>query len=436
MLWDNVRRELKESVSETMFNLWIDPLICSQTDDSTMTLIGPDRFFCAWVSENYLDLIKKTAAACSNSAVTVQLTASPSPKPQAMEQLRLPTMPEIKQCVRSLHPRFTFDEFMVGESNSLAQSACQAIAKGDDSLGSYLYINAGTGLGKSHLTHAVAHNVLSMSPGTRLHYLTAQQFSAEMVSGIKTNCMDTFKEKYHRHCDVLLLEDVHTLKGKNKTQEELNELLDVLLKAGKRIILTGANAPRDLASIDSGFRSRMSAGLIATINPPDVATRRRIIRRKSINCNLRLEEDLVEYLAQQIRGDIRLVESAIVGLKAKCTLTRSTPDLKMVRQIVEEIVGRAQDFTAENIRDFMAAQFKISVSDMISRSRKKSIAFPRQVSMYLARKYTNQGLAEIGSAFNRDHSTVLHSIKVITEAMARNGSVRGQVELLAEKMNK
>jgi chromosomal replication initiator protein len=345
-------------------------------------------------------------------------------------------MPEAKSYIRNLHPRYTFEEFMVGDSNLLAHSACQAIAEGDTTLGPTLYINASTGLGKSHLTHAVAHSIASQSPGTRLFYLTAQQFSAEMVGRIKTNSMESFKEKYHNNCDVLLIEDVQNLTGKQKTQAEFNDILDVLMKAGKRIILTGSHTPRELSNIDEGVRSRMSAGLISTINPPDLKTSRRIIRRKAKNCNLHLDDDLVDYLAQSIKGDIRKIESAVVGLKAKSSLLKITPDLFMAKEVIAEIIGSSQMLSAEIIRDFIARQFKLSVQDLQSRSRKKTIAFPRQVSMYLSRKYTEQGLAEIGKVFNRDHSTVLHSVRVITDAISRNGSIRGQVELLAKKLQK
>jgi len=176
--------------------------------------------------------------------------------------------------------------------------------------------------------------------------------------------------------------------------------------------------------------------LISTINPPDLHTSRLIIKRKASNCNLQIEDDLVEYLAQCIRGDIRKLESAIVGLKAKSSLLKRNPDLAMAKEVVAEIIGNSQELSAELIRDFIARQFKVSVQDMRSKSRKKTIAFPRQVSMYLARRYTEQGLAEIGKAFNRDHSTVLHSVRVISEAISRNGSIRGQIELLTKKLKK
>jgi len=446
MLWNEIKEILRYKLPEAVQHLWIEPLNCTRADESRIDLACPDKFFCSWIKENYLKVIEESLEQLGKTSVQIHFSVSnPSIHEQTApllqgsdnrEQLRLPAMPQVNTSVRNLHPRYTFEEFMVGESNLLAHSACQAIANGDTSFGSSLYINAGAGLGKSHLTHAVAHTIVDHFPGTRLYYLTAQQFSSEMVARIKSNSMDEFKNKYHNYCDVLLIEDVQSLTGKAKTQEELNEILDVLMKSGKRIILTGSAIPRELTKIDEGFRSRMSAGLISTINPPDLNTSRLIIKRKAANCNLLIEEELVEYLAQSIKGDIRKLESAIVGLKAKSSLLKRNPDIAMAKEVVSEVIGNSQDLSAEFIRDFIASQFKISTQDMQSKSRKKTITFPRQVSMYLARKYTEQGLAEIGKAFNRDHSTVLHSVRVISDSMARNGSIRGQVELLAKKLQK
>jgi len=445
MLWNEVKEILKHKLPEPVQHLWIEPLDCISADENHIELACPDKFFCSWVKENYAKSIEESLVQLGKASVKIEFAISrpslngstvPLLEGKTGEQLRLPAIPEVNSNIRNLHPRYVFEEFMVGDSNLLAHSACRAIANGDNSYGSSLYINAGTGLGKSHLTHAVAHAIVNNFPGTRLHYLTAQQFSSEMVSRIRSNSMDVFKDKYHNHCDVLLIEDVQSLTGKVKTQEELNELLDVLMKAGKRIVLTGSTVPRKLSNIDEGFRSRMSAGLISTINAPDLQTSRLIIKRKAANCNLALDNDLVEYLAQSIRGDIRKLESAIVGLKAQSSLLKKAPDIAMAKEVVAEIIGDSQELSAELIRDFIARQFKISIQDMQSRSRKKMITFPRQVSMYLSRKYTEQGLAEIGKAFNRDHSTVLHSVRVISDAIARNGSIRGQVKLLADKLKK
>jgi len=248
--------------------------------------------------------------------------------------------------------------------------------------------------------------------------------------------MEHFKEKYHRQCDVLLMEDVQSLAGRVKTQAELAEALDILMEAGRPIVFTGAVAPRDIPQIDEGIRSRLSAGLITSINPPDQRTRRLIVTRKARYHKLDLVDELVDYLAEHVHGDIRQVESAIVGLKAKTNLMKAAPTLAMVREVVAAIVGHRQRISSGVIRDFVARQFKVTVADLQSKSRKKSVAFPRQISMYLARKLTGEALSDIGKSFNRDHSTVVHSIRVVTEAIARDGSIRGQVDHLAERLVK
>lgn len=445
MIWQEVTECLRHQLPESVFGLWIAPLRCLRGDGQTLELVGPDRFFCSWVAENYLAQIQAALAATGRQGVKVRFRVDQSAGEEAPapavnheqgEQLRLPTIPAGRSRIRTLHPRYTFDEFMVGESNALAHAACEAIACNSAEAAPCLFINAGTGLGKSHLTHAVAHHLFTHSPSTRLCCLTSQQLTAELVRHIRGNTMEQFKEKLQRQCDVLLIEDVHSLAGRAKTQVELAEAVDVLLENGRRVLFTGAMSPRDIPDLDNGVRSRLAAGLVTTINPPDLRTRRLIIQRKAKYHKLALDEEQVEYLAENVRGDVRRLESAIVGLKAKTSLLKTPPTLEMVKEVVGTVAGRNPVLSVEEIRDFVAGQFRVVVAELQSKSRKKNLAFPRQISMYLARKLTDQGLAEIGKAFNRDHSTVIHSIRVITEAVARNGSVRGQIEHLTDRLRK
>lgn len=447
MVWSEVRKILQNQLSESVFNLWIEPLRCLGEEGGSLELAGPDRFFCSWVAENYLEAINGALQSLERADFTVRFRVDPAQegerraaedlerRQEQAEQLRLPHMPRHTVRIRTLHPRYTFDEFMVGESNALAFAACEGIAVNDTRAEPCVFINAGTGLGKSHLTHAVANHLYTHAPGTRLCCLTLQQLTAELVRHIRSNTMEQFKEKFQRDCDVLLVEDVQTLSGRAKTQVELAEAVDCLLGSGRRVLFTGAMGPRDIPDLDDGVRSRLASGLVTTINPPDLETRRLIIRRKAVHHRLDLDEEMVAYLAEKVRGDIRRVESAIVGLKAKANLQKSPTTLAMVREVVATVMGHeTPGLSAEAIRDFVAAQFKVSVGDLRSKSRKKEVAFPRQISMYLARKLTDEALAGIGKAFNRDHSTVVHSIRVINEAVARNGSVRGQVEHLVERL--
>ena len=433
-----MKESLRETLPENTFNLWIEPLQCMQEDDSTLQLGCPDRFFMAYVKQHYLDTLQETLTEVEGQGrkITFCEEATPVRHSEAARQRRFPEFPVGRSKCRSLHPRYTFDEFIVGDSNILAQSACKTMAAGDDTIGPCLYLNSSTGLGKSHLTHAVAHQILSQSPTTRLHYLTAKQFAQEMIQGIREKKMDQFKSKYHDRCDILLVEDVHALTGKIKTQEELNELLDSLIKREKKVILTANIGPRELEGIDNEFRSRMSSGLVTTIQAPDIDTRARIVRKKAACRNLKLNEDQVNYLAQHIKGDVRQIESAVFNIHSKAALRGGEVDQDMVREVVESITGSYRILTAEAVSEFVAGQFKVNFDEMRSRSRKQTITFPRQVAMYLARKHTSAPLTEIGKVFNRDHSTVMHSIKVITERSIRDTSIQSQLKLLSDKVRK
>jgi chromosomal replication initiator protein len=438
MMWNAIKKSLHSTLSESEFGLWIKPLECRRQEGQVLELAGPDRFFCAWVEDRYLELIRRTAGELGEIA-EVRLNVADN-RPLSFEsgkggQLLLPGTAG-QPRLRALHPAFTFEQFMVGESNLLARSACKALATGDPTFGSCLFMNSSTGLGKSHLTQAVVHQVLQTAPSTRLHYLTAQQFSAEMVKNIRTNAMEQFSKKYVNNCDMLLVEDVHTLTNKIKTQEELNTILDYLIKSGRRVILTSAVAPSKLAGIDDDFRSRMTSGLVTGIESPDYETRARIIRHKMRLHGLGTDEDLVGFMAENLHDDIRRMESAVIGIKAKSCLRGTPPDLAMVREVVFGLTGGSAEITGESIRDLIGSQFRVSAEELRSRSRKRSVAFPRQVAMYLTRKYTDQSLADIGSIYNRDHSTVLHAIKTITRDMSQQAAVRRQVEMLCAKLKK
>nr|WP_320011215.1 chromosomal replication initiator protein DnaA [uncultured Desulfobulbus sp.] len=437
MLWNTIKTSLHTSLPESEFGLWIKPLECKREDDQVLELAGPDRFFCAWVEDRYLELIRTKAQELGTVAdVRLQVAAQPPLKVESDKggQLRLPGMTPQAPRYRSLHPAYTFDQFMVGESNILARSACHALATGDSTFGHCLFVNSTTGLGKSHLTQAVVHQVLRSAPSTRLHYLTAQQFSADMVKSIRSNRMEQFSRRYVNNCDMLLVEDVHTLTNKNKTQEELNTILDYLIKSGRRVILTSAVAPSKLSGLDEDFRSRMTSGLVTGIQSPDYETRARIIRHKMQSHGLGADEDMVGFMAESLQGDIRRMESAIMGIKAKACLHKAPADLSMVREVIYNLIGSPVDVTPETIREMIGRQFRVSVEDLCSRSRKRTITFPRQVGMYLTRKFTDKSLADIGSTYNRDHSTVLYAIKNITKNMSQQTAVREQVELLCRKI--
>lgn len=438
MLWESIKESLREFLPASEYGLWIKPLACKHQDEQLLELTGPDRYFCTWVRDHYVHIIKSKLNELGLANFEIKLSVASQPvaliQNNKSSQLQLPGVQTGGSSFRALHPRYTFDHFMVGESNILASSACQAMAEGDNKYGNSLFLNSTTGLGKSHLTQAVAHTVLMQSPGIRLHYLTAQQFSAEMVNRIRNGGMDQFSRKYVNDCDMLLVEDIHTLGGKVKTQDELNIILDYLLKTGKRVIFTSAVEPCNLKGLDEDFKSRMMAGLVTQIKMPDYETRFNIIRHKALINDLVLSEELVDYLARHMEGDIRRTESALLGLKAKSCMLNVDPDMSMIKEMLRDLLGETLEMDGETILNFVSQQYKVSVEVLRSRSRKRSIAFPRQMAMYLTRKYTELSLQDIGRIYNRDHSTVMHSVKVITRDISLKTTVRNQVDLLTTKL--
>ncbi len=439
MLWETVKKTLYGQLPASEYGLWIKPLECLKENDFTLELSCPDRFFCSWVEDHYSALIESSLKDLSDTPPAIKLSITErleQPTDNSPSQMRLPGVPAVKSSIRSLHPRYTFDQFMIGESNILARSACNAIAAADSTYGNCLFMTSDTGLGKSHLTQAVVHQVMNTSPATRMHYLTAQQFSAEMVKGIRTGAMEQFSKKYVHGCDLLLVEDVHTLVGKTKTQEEMNNVLDYLIKSGKRVILTSAVKPRKLKSLDEDFRSRMTSGLVTDIVAPDYSTRVSIIRHKAVANEVALSDELVDFMAERLQGDIRRIESVIIGIKAKACLRKTAPDMELIREVVHGMVDERLQFNGESIRELVGCQFNVTIEDLQSRSRKRSVTFPRQVGMYLTRKYTEDSLADIGSLYNRDHSTVLHAIRVVTREVSSKISIRKQVEILSKKLSR
>jgi chromosomal replication initiator protein len=442
MVWSKIKESLKETLADNIFQLWIEPLQFERMQGDKFYLSGPDRYFSAYVKQNFSSVIEDKLEENGLQAAQIvfceknrnDAPISSTKRSVSATQMRLPSVPLNNSKFRALHPRYTFDEFLVGDCNILAESACRSMVAEDGLVGPCLYINSGTGLGKSHLTHAVAHKVYRESPMTRLYYLTAKQFAAEMIRGIQTKTMDEFKRKYQENCDILLVEDIHSLTGKKKTQEELNDILDTLIKSGKRIILTSNSTPSDLVGIDNEFRSRMTSGLVTTMKAPDEGTRYRIVEKKAQQQQLFLDEELVGYLASHIRGDVRKIESALIAVRARARLTGGHVDMDIIREVVASIIGVNQILTAAMIGELVSGQFNVSVKDLQSKSRKKAITTPRQIAMYLARKYTEESLVDIGKTFNRDHSTVLHSIKVVSSKLVRDTSVNAQLEILSNKV--
>jgi chromosomal replication initiator protein len=338
-------------------------------------------------------------------------------------------------CPSLSNRRFTFDQFVVGPCNRFAYQAALAVAKKKRSAYNPLYLYGESGLGKSHLSGAIGNYFYKVEPVVRIVYVTAEEFVNEMVSAIRKKEMWKFKEKYRRQCDILFIDGVHFLSGKEKTQSELSHTLDHLYHSGKQIILTANVPPHLLSHMTDGLKSRLGCGLVVDIHPPDLETRRRILRRRAEFEGVALPEDVVNLIASRVWGNVRRLEGLLINLMAKSSLMCRPIE----RELAEEVIGlfevaENRQVTITSIQKQVACQYQIEVKQLISRSRRKSTCHPRQIAMYLSRKFTNESLDAIGRAFCRDHASVIHSIGVIEREIKDKAKVRREIDFLIEKL--
>jgi chromosomal replication initiator protein len=440
-VWNEAKALIKSGIPAHTFRMWIEPLQLARFDENLIVLCSPNFFSRKRVLENFGALIESELKSvlgreCQLSIEISATNAPPKPRPKADEdpQLLLPNMNMCPRNGRLLKKDFTFDHFVVGENNDFAYSASLSMASRKNASQNALFLLSKTGLGKSHLTQAVGHYILSEHPSDRVYYMTAEDFSNEMVDAYQHGSINSFKEKYRNQCDVLLLEDIHYLRGKNRTQVELAFALDTLFEADKKIIFSSCCLPGDIPKLDEKLRSRLSCGLISIIDPPDFRTRVRILRKKARLKGFEIPEEVIHYLASELTEDVRQLESGLIGVASKSRLLGEPIDLGLAASVTKNIVRLRKNVTIDIIKKLVCKHYNISISDMVSDSRKQSIVRPRQIAIYFSRRYTDAPLQAIGKSFNRYHATALHSIGAIERGLKENGPLQKQVEFLSQKL--
>lgn len=440
-VWNEVKASIKSGIPAHTFRMWLEPLQLARCDKNRIVLYSPNFFSRKRVLENYGALIESEIKSVLGRACQLSIEISttnilPKPKPKADEDPQL-LFPNINVCPhngRLLKKDFTFDHFVVGENNDFAYSASLSMASRKNGSQNALFLLSKTGMGKSHLTQAVGHHILSEQPSDRVYYMTAEDFSNEMVDAYQQGSINAFKEKYRNQCDVMLLDDVHYLGGKERTQVELAFTLDTLFEAGKKIIFSSCYLPADIPKLDDKLRSRLSCGLISNIDPPDFRTRIRILKKKATLNGYVVPEEVIHYLAAELTEDVRQLESGLIGITGKSYLLGAPIDLGLAESVVKNIARQQKNITINVIKKLVCKHYNISISDIVSSSRKQSIVRPRQIAIYLSRRYTDAPLQAIGKSFNRYHATALHSIGTIERGLKENGPLEKQVEFLSQKL--
>jgi chromosomal replication initiator protein len=322
----------------------------------------------------------------------------------------------------------------VGQNNRFAYSAALGLASEPTRNHHSLFLSSETGLGKSHLSQAIGHHILNHFPAENVFYITAEDFTNEMVRAFRGGEIDQFKEKYRRKCDVLLLEDVHFLTGKERTQIELALALDDLLNADKKLIFTSSCLPANIPRLNDQLRSRLSGGLISNIEKPDFATRVQILQRKMGDHGVALPRNLIEYLASELSENVRQLESGLIGISARVSLAGERVDMRLAQEVVRGITSRARAITVQSIKELVCRHYGVSSDELESRSRKKRIVRPRQMAIYLARKYTDQSLQAIGRSFNRYHATAIHSVGAVEKGVKADAAMKEQLHYLCGQL--
>ena len=445
-LWETVKCDLKGLFPEDVYQMWFEPLACIETSEDSLTLSVPNDFAAIWIHDNYLDLISQRIRLTAGRLVQVHLrkhesalraVAEPAPRVKPAPARRAARYDE-RLAASSLNPRNTFENFVIGANNQLAHAAAVAVAQAPAQAYNPLFIHGATGLGKTHLMHAVGHSILLRNPDAKVAYLSTEKFTNEFIHAIQENALTKFRQRY-RHVDILLLDDVQFLANKERIQEEFFHTFNDLFESGKQIVLSSDRPVAEIATLESRLVSRFQWGLSADIQSPDFETRVAILKTKAASLKVDLPGPVIEFMAQHIAKNIRRLEGALIKISSYSALTGKPLDLATAENLLKDVLmEEAQHrLNIEGIQKRVADHYQIRHSDMTSKRRPNAIAFPRQIAMYLCRQLTRHSLQEIGEAFGgRDHGTVIHACKTVENMMDQDDTVRGSVDFLKAQLSK
>jgi chromosomal replication initiator protein len=445
--WQRVCDALRHEFGDAVFKSWLKPLFVVDAVHGTLRIAAPTRFMRDWVAAHYADRLlafwKESDAAIANVEVIVQsakpqmISSSDSiPKNPPVPGMPFSTdgdMPGIDRDVigAALDPRFTFDNFVVGKSNELAYAAALRVAESQTPQFNPLFLYGGVGLGKTHLMHAIAWHIKTCHPHRRVIYLSAEKFMYQFVRALRFKDTVAFKEEF-RSVEVLMVDDVQFISGKETTQEEFFHTFNALVDQNHQIIISADKSPSDLQGVEDRLKSRLGWGLVADIHPTTYELRLGILQAKADTLNIAVPKDVMEFLAHKITSNVRELEGALNRIIAHSTLVGREISLETTREVLRDLL-KANDrrVTIEDIQKRVADHYGIKISDMQSPRRSQSVARPRQVAMYLAKALTSRSLPEIGRKFGgRDHTTVLHAVKKVEEVKTLDREFSEDIDIL------
>lgn len=447
-LWASALTMLRSILNQDIFNLWFSPIRAVEVAEGAMVLEVANDFCELWLKDNYLGLIRDVIASASGQRLEIKFRPANVPmtaKLVSKAEAKIAPTQEAEEVVERpggkempFNPKNTFDTFVVGANNSFAHAAAIAVAKEPGKSYNPLFLYGGVGLGKTHLLHAIGQYVTSNKKGAKVAYVSSEKFTNEYIDAIQNNSLFKFRRKY-RHVDVLLIDDVQFLAGKERIQEEFFHTFNALHEQHRQLVMTCDRPAGEIQGLEQRLVSRFEWGLVTDMQPPDIETRVAILRKKERAMGVSLQDEVINYLASRIRANIRRLEGALIRVASYSTLTGKQVGLDLAESLLRDVIseeGRVA-ISISQIQKEVADHYDIRLADMTSKRRPENIAFPRQVAMFLSRNLTDSSLNTIGEAFGgRDHGTVLHAVRMVKDRMEVDQQVRDQVRHLERRLQR
>ncbi|MGE9290314.1 MAG: chromosomal replication initiator protein DnaA [Puniceicoccales bacterium] len=454
-LWNETCERFRSRLNPDIFEMWFKPLSFGEASDDRVQILAPNDFVSIWLQDNYLEIIRAeisevfggprevVIAVAENSADApvrttdrTQTAPKSEPKKRTIDRTSIPeTAPAASYS--GINPKNTFKNFVVGSGNQLAHAASIAVANSPARAYNPLFIYGDTGLGKTHLMHAIAHQVLSGKPNAKIAYISTEKFTNKFITAIQENKLTAFRRRF-RKADILLIDDIHFLSGRERIQEEFFHTFNELFENQKQIVLTSDRPASEIARLESRLVSRFQWGLVADIQCPDLDTRLAILSKKAKAMNVSIPADVMEFLAEKVSRNVRRMEGALTRVAGYAALIRDPLSVEVVERLLSDVLQEElfNQVTIEKIQKKTAEYYHLRVADLLSRRRPAKIVVPRQVSMYLSRQLTDHSLVQIGDAFGgRDHGTVINAIRAVENLMEQDQTMRRSIDYLTKQLS-
>lgn len=435
-LWAKVLQMVEQNLTKPSFETWLKPTSAQSFRDGTIYVEVQNEFARDWLETRYAEMITDALKQLLQEDVQVRFVTPAAAAIETVPAVQTKTVAADEPALATLNPKYSFEAFVVGESNRFAHAASLAVAEAPGKAYNPLFVYGGVGLGKTHLMHAIGHYVREHHSSMRVVYLTTEKFTNELINAIKDSRTNYFRDRY-RNVDVLLIDDIQFLAGKPSTQEEFFHTFNTLYESGRQIIISSDRPPKDVPTLEDRLRSRFEWGLITDIQPPDLETRIAILRKKAAGENWRIPNEVIVHIANQIQSNIRELEGALIRVIAYASLTGQEITLDMANEALKEILAssKAKQLSIPAIQQVVAAYYQVDLAEMKAKKRTRDVTMPRQVAMYLARELTDMSLPKIGDEFGgRDHTTVIHACEKVSEMIKEDSSFERTIRELTKRL--